>query len=376
MTNLSTFSYRAFLSYSHLDARYANWLHSALESFPIAKELIGRETAAGPVPKSLQPIFRDRDDFSAGPPLKDQTQKALERSQFLLVLCSPNAAMSPYVDEEIRQFKSLGRATSIIPIIIAGDPADPKGQCYPPSLRFKVQPNGILGDEEEQPIAADARPQGDGEEVAVRKVAAGLLGLNLDDLARSGRVRIKRAVVRCHGTKFNVPNRSGFWNSLYEQANIRFYLVGKTNKSWITRNAEQSNAFGASILRIISGGGDVKILSESDASVVNDTRTFIVDYVVSQLKAFPDIRRNNIVSRLESSFVYATSDSSHYRAVVSDDRLVFIPSLNSVRFRDDAIVFELTKQSAPFEFDTYMSDVDRMFDDESTRIVINWRDSN
>ena len=30
--------------------------------------LSGRDTALGPVPKSLRPIFRDREDFSAGGP--------------------------------------------------------------------------------------------------------------------------------------------------------------------------------------------------------------------------------------------------------------------------------------------------------------------
>jgi hypothetical protein len=58
--------YRAFLSYSHHDTRWAKWLHARLESFRIDKELVGRETPLGPVPKTLRPIFRDREDFSTG----------------------------------------------------------------------------------------------------------------------------------------------------------------------------------------------------------------------------------------------------------------------------------------------------------------------
>ena len=60
------FTYRAFISYSHADTSWAKWLHRGLESFRIDKDLAGRETETGPVPASLRPVFRDRDDFTAG----------------------------------------------------------------------------------------------------------------------------------------------------------------------------------------------------------------------------------------------------------------------------------------------------------------------
>src|SRR5262245_5980001 len=75
--------YRAFLSYSHRDSAWGKWLHYALENYRIDKDLIGRETHRGPVPKTLRPIFRDREDFSAGHSLTEQTLTALEASQFL-----------------------------------------------------------------------------------------------------------------------------------------------------------------------------------------------------------------------------------------------------------------------------------------------------
>jgi hypothetical protein len=72
--------YRAFLSYSHRDMAWAKWLHAALEGYRIDKDLVGRETPAGPVPQTLRPIFRDREDFSAGHSLTAQTLAALEAS--------------------------------------------------------------------------------------------------------------------------------------------------------------------------------------------------------------------------------------------------------------------------------------------------------
>ena len=94
------------------------------------------------MPKTLRPIFRDREDFSAGHSLTEQTLAALEASQFLIVLCSPNAAQSKYVNEEVRRFKALGRGDRVIPVIVDGEPGDPERECFPPALRFKLGPDG------------------------------------------------------------------------------------------------------------------------------------------------------------------------------------------------------------------------------------------
>lgn len=157
MADIASFKYRAFLSYSHRDKAWGPWLHRALEGYRIDKDLVGRETPVGPIPKSLRPIFRDRDDFSAGPSLAEQTIAALGASQFLIVLCSPNAASSVNVNEEIRRFKLMGRTEQILPIIIDGEPGDPKRECFPSTLQFKLAPDGSLTNTQEEPIAADAR---------------------------------------------------------------------------------------------------------------------------------------------------------------------------------------------------------------------------
>jgi hypothetical protein len=194
---MPTLKYRAFLSYSHRDTAWAKWLHRELEAYRIDKDLVGRETAQGSVPKTLRPIFRDREDFSAGHSLNDQTVAALEASQFLIVICSPNAAQSPYVNEEIRRFKAMGGAARVIPVIVDGEPGDSRRECFPPAVRFKLGADGELTDEREEPIAADARPQGDGKEVGKQKIVAGLLGVGLDEIMRRAeRARKRRNRIR------------------------------------------------------------------------------------------------------------------------------------------------------------------------------------
>jgi hypothetical protein len=88
------FKYRAFISYSHADTRWATWLHERLERYPIDKDLMGRQTALGPVPRTLRPVFRDREDFSGGHMLTEATIAALDASAALIVICSPRAAAS------------------------------------------------------------------------------------------------------------------------------------------------------------------------------------------------------------------------------------------------------------------------------------------
>jgi TIR domain-containing protein len=190
----ASFTYRAFVSYSHRDKAWGEWLHGALEGYHIDKHLVGRETAAGPVPATLRPIFRDREDFSAGHSLSEQTLAALAASQFLVVVCSPYAAQSKYVNEEILRFKAMAGARRAIAIIVDGEPGDSARECFPPALRFKVNPDGALTGEPEEPIAADARRQGDGKRLALLKVIAGLLGVPLDDVRKREAIADSRRI--------------------------------------------------------------------------------------------------------------------------------------------------------------------------------------
>ena len=189
--------YRAFISYSHADTSWAKWLHRAVESFSIDKDLVGRETATGAIPKALRPTFRDRDDFTAGHTLTDQTLAALDTSAALIVICSPTAAESHYVNEEIRLFKSLHRERPVIPLIVGGKPGDAEAECFPPAMKFKIDTDGKVTNQPVEPLAADAREEGDGKSLALAKVVAGLLDVSSDDIfRRAERERRRKGRIR------------------------------------------------------------------------------------------------------------------------------------------------------------------------------------
>jgi tetratricopeptide (TPR) repeat protein len=170
--------YRAFLSYSHTDTGMAQRVHRRLENFHVDKELIGRATPAGPIPKTLRPIFRDRHDFDAGSSLGKLTDAALDDSAAL------GAARSKNVNEEVQLFKSRHPDRPLIPVIVDGEPGNPEKECFPPALRFAVTPDGVVTDTPADVLAADLREKGDGFELALAKVVARLLGLAPDDVYR------------------------------------------------------------------------------------------------------------------------------------------------------------------------------------------------
>ena len=57
------FKYKAFISYSHRDEKWGQWLHRGIEKYRIPKAIMGRDTFYGAVPKRLFPVFRDREEL-------------------------------------------------------------------------------------------------------------------------------------------------------------------------------------------------------------------------------------------------------------------------------------------------------------------------
>ena len=182
--------YWAFLSYSHINSDQADWLHKAIERFAVPKGLVGRVTANGAVPRSLTPIFRDRHELAASSDLGQTIRQALKASRFLIVLCSPAAAASRWVNEEIIAFKKLHGEKRVLAAIVSGEPwtSEIAGreaeECFPPALREKYDRRGQATGKRAEPIAADLRETGDGREAGKLKLVAGMLGLGLDDLVR------------------------------------------------------------------------------------------------------------------------------------------------------------------------------------------------
>ncbi len=189
--------YFAFLSYSHVDAGWGEWLHNALENFKVPKSLAGRLTQQGIVPKRLTPVFRDRKELAASRDLGTEIRGALAASRYLIVLCSPAAANSQWTNAEIDSFKRLRPDGCALAVIVDGEPfaSDIGGEadeCLPPALRIHYDHRGRPTGKRAEPLCADLRENRDGKRVGLLKLVAGMLGVGLDDLIQREVVRRQR----------------------------------------------------------------------------------------------------------------------------------------------------------------------------------------
>ena len=156
--------YFAFISYKSEDVEWATWLQHELEHYHLPASFNGRTD----VPQELRPVFRDIDELSAGN-LPEQIKQALVNSQNLIVICSPQAAGSPWVNQEVETFISLGRTDRIFPFIVEGNSPS---EFFPPALQNLPK--------NEERLGGDVSKKG--RDAAFVKVVAGMLGVGFDSL--------------------------------------------------------------------------------------------------------------------------------------------------------------------------------------------------
>jgi len=161
--------YYAFISYKREDEKWAKWLQNKLEHYKFPTNLNGRTD----LPKNIRPTFRDVTDLTPGL-LAEEIDKALRSSEWLIVVCSPRSAKSPWVCKEAQTFIDLGRADKIIPFVIEGNPfsKDSSTECYPEALLNLTDGRELL--------AANINEMG--RDAAAIKVVARMFNLRFDTL--------------------------------------------------------------------------------------------------------------------------------------------------------------------------------------------------
>src|ERR1700752_23162 len=130
-----TYQFDVFLRYSRKDEEFGKRLEDALETYTLPKAVQARS-----ISKKRLNVFRDKKDLV---PSDSDYYKTIEgylkRSQYLIVICSPNARNSEYVNQEIKTYLQSHQANQLIAVLLSGKPnndmtARPEEYAFPQAL--------------------------------------------------------------------------------------------------------------------------------------------------------------------------------------------------------------------------------------------------
>lgn len=219
--------FRAFVSYSRSDRKWAKTLQARLERYVLPHALRLVKPGVRHDRRPLKPIFRDEDELVPGQDLPERIRQGLEQAEYLLVVCSPRAAASDWVGKEINDFIALGREDYILAVVVDGEPnAETRGlaphlECLPRELRFQPEfrkdeagkTTISISSRPAEPLWVDWRKSNHRNRPMFLRVVAALLCLSsLDELVRKDQAyRRRRAALLWSMTGVTACCIVGLW---------------------------------------------------------------------------------------------------------------------------------------------------------------------
>ena len=140
------YAYAAFISYSHsADGKFAPALQSGLQQFARPWNRL----------RAIR-VFRDQTGLAVTPALWSSIVSALDSSEYFLLLASPQAARSHWVDQEVRHWLSQPRADRLLIVVTEGNMVWDVAARGPDQSRTDVLPPSLCHATEE-PLWLDLR---------------------------------------------------------------------------------------------------------------------------------------------------------------------------------------------------------------------------
>ena len=194
-------SYIAFISYRHLplDMWTAKHIHRRIEHYVIPKEL--RKNGQ----KKIGYVFRDQDELPISSNLNANIQEALDRSEFLIVICTPETVKSRWVLGEIDYFLKHHARDHILAVLADGTPET----SFPPQLTEGPSSEDGSPMERIEPLAANIVADGKAKREKLfltesLRILAALIGCPYDALYRREIRYRRRRTVAAVSTVFAV----------------------------------------------------------------------------------------------------------------------------------------------------------------------------
>ena len=186
--------YNAFISYKHapLDIKIAEHVQRQLEHFHVPHNLKGKIQH-----EKITRIFRDKDELPITSDLTETLTNALEKSEYLIVICSTNTKESMWVKREIQTFLKTHTKDKIFTVLCDGEPQDVIPEELTTGEKAIIDSNGFshMINVPVEPLSCDYRiPRARADREELPRLAAGLLGCSYDELQRRRRqYRLRRA---------------------------------------------------------------------------------------------------------------------------------------------------------------------------------------
>lgn len=187
-------AYDAFISYRHseLDMFVASQIHKELEAFRLPKNLIRSQKIKGKT--KITRIFRDKEELPLSTNLSDPILRALEVSEYLIVICTPRLPQSIWCQREIENFIKLHGRERVLAVLAEGEPEEsfPEILCYREKTIVTENGEEKTIREDLEPLAADVRGK-NRQEVKKRikeetiRLAAAMFQCAYDDLRQRHR---------------------------------------------------------------------------------------------------------------------------------------------------------------------------------------------
>ena len=182
-SSLEATDFDAFISYCHepVASVAAERIQRKLENYRIPK------TVKRPDGKLVMgKVFLDRTEMTSDGDMGDHLRSALAHSAFLIVILSPEAKESPWVEREIRMFLETHSRDQILTVLAEGEPED---VTPPVLLESEREIDGVMKKSAVESLAADLRGRDDRERrkklnTEVYRVLAPILGCGFDDLVQ------------------------------------------------------------------------------------------------------------------------------------------------------------------------------------------------
>lgn len=191
--------YLAYISYRHtpVDKEAAITIQRQLEHYRIPKSL--RKDGK----KRLGIVFRDTDELNISPDLSQSLCAALDNSEYLIVLCSPEYKESEWCRQEIVYFLKHHDIDNILPVLVNGTPSE----AFPEEIVCRTVVDGK--EMVSEPLAANVAAETVKEmkqniKREYLRLVAKMLGCHYDELIQRQKHYERRRKTAVLGTAFAV----------------------------------------------------------------------------------------------------------------------------------------------------------------------------